>query len=131
MATTTVPKAYVDEILVARESGKPWAIKTTELHYKKNGDKYEIKGRTFRTIRAGFGAEIDFSQYEVGDQIEVAGKEETEESESNGKKYYNLIIQAEYINLVKKGEPRPSAGDARMNIVMGLGAKEIDPNAPF
>lgn len=130
MATTTVAKAYVDKVLVSK-TGEPWALKTTEVHYRKSGDQYEVKGRTFRTVKAGYGVDIDFGQFGDGDQIEIYGKEESEEREYDGKKYSDLIIQAEGVNLIKKSE-RATPGDARMNVVAGLGAVEVDPyNTPF
>ena len=119
--------AYVDRVLLKKD-GAPWAIKTSEIHYKKDGDDFQPAGRTFRTVRSGFGVDINFSQFNEGDKIEFSGKEKTVSNEVDGKTYYDLVVDADTVSVVKAAE-KGSADN-----LAGLGAREVfpnDPDAPF
>ncbi len=77
-----------------------WAMKVTETHSKLDGDTWTVVGRTYRTIKAAWEVEIDFTQFKTGDRVEVVGKEVTESSETNGKRYENLVVKADSVTIV-------------------------------
>jgi hypothetical protein len=119
--------AFVDRVLLKKD-GAPWGIKTSETHYRKDGDDFVPAGRTYRTVRAGFGVQIDFTQFAEGDKIEFSGKEKTVSNEVDGKTYYDLVVDADSVSVVKAAE-RGSA-----DLLAAVGAKEVfpnDPDAPF
>lgn len=76
-----------------------WAIKTAESHRKEIDGVWQTVGQTFRTVKAGFGREIDFTSFKDGDRVLVIGNEMTETSEYNGVKYYDLIVKADSVTL--------------------------------
>ena len=78
-----------------------WAMKVAETHSKKEGEKYVTVARTYRTVKAGYGAEIDFTQFRQGDRVTVSGNELTEVREYNGEKMYNLIVKADSVSLAE------------------------------
>lgn len=119
--------AFVDSVLLAKD-GRPWALKTSEIHYKKNGDEFVKEGRTFRTVRAGYGVDLDLTQFAEGDKVEFSGKEKTVSREYQDKTYYDLVVDVDHVQLVKSSE----RGNATN--LSALGATEvfpIDENAPF
>jgi uncharacterized lipoprotein YehR (DUF1307 family) len=75
-------------------------MRVSEAHQKKDGDTYVTIARTYRTVKAGWEVEIDFTQFKKGDLVEVVGKELTETSEKDGKSYNNLVVKAETVTLV-------------------------------
>jgi hypothetical protein len=81
-----------------------WAMKISEPHSKKEGDKWVKNGSTNYTVKAAYGVEIDFSEYRQGDRVEVKGTQVSEEWESNGKKGKNLIIKASSVELLQSGQ---------------------------
>jgi hypothetical protein len=76
-----------------------WAIKTAEQHRKQVDGEWTTTGRTFRTVKAGYGVSIDFSQFKKGDRVTVIGKEQTDAREYQGKTYYDLVVKADSIQL--------------------------------
>jgi len=77
-----------------------WGLSTAEPHSKKNDqDEWVTTSRTFRTVKSAYGVELDFSKLNEGDRITVVGRESTEISEKDGKKYYNLTVKAESVAL--------------------------------
>ena len=51
--------------------------RTSEPHSKKDeSGKWVTVSRTFRTVKAAYGYDVDFSQFREGDRIEVIGKEQ-------------------------------------------------------
>jgi len=77
-----------------------WLLKTAEPHRKQVDGKWETVGRTFRTVKAAYGTTQDFSSLSKGDRVEVVGNEITETREYQGKKYYDLVVKAESVNVV-------------------------------
>lgn len=90
-----------------------WALKTSEPHSKKDeNDQWVTVARTFRTVKAAYGHDIDFSQFREGDRVEIIGKEITEIREVENEagtieKYYNLVVKAEDVALASQGARRP------------------------
>ena len=84
-----------------------WGMTTAEPHSKKNDqDEWVTVSRTFRTVKPAYGVELDLSQFGEGDRVSVVGRESTEISEKDGKKYYNLTVKAESVTLEAKGSPQ-------------------------
>ena len=78
-----------------------WGMKVGEPHRKKlPTGEYETVGTTYWTIKAGWDdeagkpANIDFSEFSVGDRVEVSGVSMSEKWESNGKKGSTLVLKA-------------------------------------
>lgn len=92
------------------EPNPNWAMKVAEPHSRKVGDEYVKMGRTNWTIKngwdaeAGKAAEIDFQSFKSGDRVLIKGIQVTEESESNGTKYKNLIIKATSVELLEPSQ---------------------------
>lgn len=93
-------KGFVEEWTKNTPAHPGWAMRVSELHQKKDGDTYVTIARTYRTVKAGWEVEIDFTQFKKGDLVEVTGKELTETSEKDGKRYDNLVVKAETVTLV-------------------------------
>lgn len=77
-----------------------WGMRVSEPHRKKDGDKWVTVARTTRTVKAAYGTEIDFTKFPVGSRVEISGKELTEVSDRNGQQYYNLVVKAEFVNVL-------------------------------
>ena len=82
-----------------------WAMKVTETHSKLDGDTWTVVGRTYRTVKAGWEVTIDFTQFKTGDRVEVIGKEITESTETNGKRYENLVVKADSVTIFSGRNP--------------------------
>ena len=52
-----------------------WAMKVSEPHSKKDGDKWVKVGSTNYTIKAAYGVDIDFTKFGKNDRVEVKGEE--------------------------------------------------------
>jgi hypothetical protein len=96
-----------------------WGMRVSEPHRKKDGEEWVTVGRTYRTIKAGYDVRIDFTQFKKGDRVEVIGKELTESSEKDGKRYDNLIVKAETVTRVEGKFDATAA-------LKSAGAKPID-----
>lgn len=88
-----------------------WAMKTAEPHRKRDGDQWVTTARTFRTVKAGYENDqpvrIDFTQFAKGQRVNVVGTELTEVRESNGKKYYDVVVKATSVRVVEQqGRPQ-------------------------
>ena len=91
---------FVDPWSASEDQHPKWGMKVVELHSKKNDkDVWETVGRTWRTVRAAYGTEVDFTQFKKGDRVVITGTEVTVASESNGKKFYNLTVNAATVAL--------------------------------
>lgn len=113
--------AYVEDV-VRNKGGEAFALKTSEPHYKKNGDEFVISARTFRNVKAGWDVTIDFGRFSKDDKVRITGTEITEVREYDGKKFYDLIVKATAIELDEsRGERAKIPADW----------KPVDPNAPF
>ena len=78
-----------------------WAMKVGEPHRKKNAQGgYDVIGTTYWTIKAGWDSaagkpvDIDFTQFSVGDRVEVTGTSVSEKWEKDGKKGSTLVLKA-------------------------------------
>lgn len=91
---------FVDEWTKNEPNHPAWAMRVTEPHRKKDGDKWVTVSRTRYTIKTAYGVEIDFSKIPVGSRVEIVGKLSTDVSEKDGKRYENLIVKAETVNVV-------------------------------
>lgn len=90
---------FVDEWTKSNPQHPHWAMKVVEPHRKKNEQtgQWETVGRTWRTIKAAYGVEIDFRNFTKDDMVTIEGKEITESSERDGKTFYNLTVKAETV----------------------------------
>lgn len=95
------------------QSHPNWAMRVNEKHSKKVDGQLVPSGVTRRTVKAGWDKEaerpvqIDFTQFRVGDRVEVSGIEVSEEYEFNGRKASSLVVKATSVRVVppaKKGQ---------------------------
>ena len=91
---------FVDDWTKNTPQHPDWAMRVSEPHRKKDGDQWITVGRTNRTVKAGYDVTIDFTQFAQGSRVEVIGKEVTETSEKDGKRYDNLIVKAESVTVI-------------------------------
>jgi hypothetical protein len=89
-------EAFVDKNL-------GWGLKTTEKHRRQVDGEWKDVGRTFRTVKAAYGVELDLGGFAEGSRVAVTGTEKTESREHNGKTYYDLVVAAQSVSVV---EPR-------------------------
>lgn len=80
-----------------------WAMKTAETHRKKDGEKWITTATTYRTVKLGFGVDIDLTQFSPGDRVVVVGNEITEMWESNGRKGNTLVVKADSVSFADRG----------------------------
>lgn len=124
MAKVTL-EGYVDDIIRSK-AGEVFALKVSEPHYRKDGDEFVADGRTFFKVMKGWDSNVELADFNQGDKVEVSGKQKTEVREYEGKKYYDLVVKADTVTLVRKGEAR---GAGVVSDV--LGGTPVDLNAPF
>ena len=110
---------FVDEIIRTKDD-KPFGLKVTENHSKKEGDQWVTIGRTYRKLKAGWvdgvAAQIDFGGFKRGDRIRVTGNESTAVREYGDKKFYDLIVAVHSIELLSSSKPaQPSTWDLTLN----------------
>lgn len=103
--------AFVEDWTQNNPQHPDWAMKTAEPHRKKDGDQWVTTARTFRTVKAGYENDqpvrIDFTQFAKGQRVTVVGTELTEVRESNGKKYYDVVVKATSVRVVEQqGRPQ-------------------------
>ena len=98
MAEITVTNGFVTQWTKANPSHPDWAMRVSEPHSRKKPDgTYEQIGRTYYTLKAAYGVEIDFTQFKENDRVTFTGKQITETTEKDGKTYTNLIVKVETI----------------------------------
>lgn len=95
---------FVDEWTKDNPQHPDWGMRVSESHRKKDGDKWVTTARTRRTIKAAYEVDIDFTQFAPGDMVTIVGKEITETSERDGKRYDNLVVKAESVLKVARFE---------------------------
>ena len=101
MSKIEIESAFVESWTKNTEEHPAWGMKTAEPHSRKNEDgKYETVGRTFRTIKVPRSTGIDLTTFRKGDRVQVWGREVTETREHEGKKYYDLIVWADRVEIV-------------------------------
>lgn len=105
-----------------------WAMRVTEPHRKKDGDQWVTTSRTNYTIKSAYDVDIDFTQFPVGARVEIVGKQLTETTEKDGKRYDNLIIKAETVTILDA--PRNQAPAAAPTQVPA-GWEPVSDSVPF
>lgn len=112
--------AFVEDWTQNNPQHPDWAMKTAEPHRKKDGDQWVTTARTFRTVKGGYTGngpvQIDFTQFKKGDRVVISGTEVTEVRESNGKKYYDLVVKATSVRIADQSQ---SASYAPNNAQVG------------
>lgn len=102
MAEVLIKSAFVQEW--RRDSSEPnpeWAMKVAEVHYKKQGEEYVSTGRTYYTVKSGWGSSFDFRKFKAGDKVTITGNLVTESREYNRKTYYDLVVKANAVDIVQ------------------------------
>jgi single-stranded DNA-binding protein len=95
-------EAFIEAWTKNTDQHPAWGMKTAETHSRKNEDgKYETSGRTFRTVKVSRASGVDLTQYVKGSRVKVTGTEQTETREHEGKKFYDLIVWADRVELVQ------------------------------
>ena len=110
---------FVDEVIRTKDD-KPFGLKVTENHSKKDGDNWITVGRTYRKLKAGYvdgaAVQIDFAAFKRGDRIKVVGVESTVVREYGDKKFYDLVVAAHTVELMSSAKPaQPSTWDLTLN----------------
>jgi hypothetical protein len=117
---------FVDDWTKNSPQHPDWAMRVSEPHRKKDGDNWVTVARTNRTVKAAFDVKIDFTQFKKGDRVVITGKEITETSEKDGKKYDNLVVKAEKVEVLSSA---PTAQATPFTAPTNW--ETVDPNAPF
>lgn len=100
MAKIEIDSAFVEPWTRNTESHPAWGMKTAEPHSRKNeAGGYDTVGRTFRTVKVPQSSGIDLTRFRKGDRVKISGREVTETREADGKKYYDLIVWADTVEL--------------------------------
>jgi single-stranded DNA-binding protein len=95
-------EAFIEAWTKNTDQHPAWGMKTAETHSRKNDDgKYETFGRTFRTVKVSRASGVDLTQYVKGSRVKVVGTEQTETREHEGKKFYDLIVWADRVELIQ------------------------------
>lgn len=115
-----------------------WAMKVGEPHRKKNAEGgYDVIGTTYWTIKngwddaAGKPVNIDFTQFSVGDRVEVSGVSVSEKWEKDGKKGSTLVLKATDVKFVvsKVAQVTPQAGTVERGYEKAV--VDFDVETPF
>jgi len=100
MAKIEIESAFVEPWNKGAEEHPSWGMKTAEPHSKKNENGgYDTISRTFRTVKVSRASGIDLTEFRKGDRVHVWGTEATDVREHEGKKYYDLIVWADRIEV--------------------------------
>jgi len=117
MANIEKMVGFVNDWTQANPQHPNWAMKVGEPHRKKTPTGYETIGTTYWTIKAGWDeaagkpADIDFTQFSVGDRVEVSGVSVSEKWKKDGKKGSTLVLKAVKIKpVVSTAVQSPQAG---------------------
>ena len=118
MANVSKMVGFVNDWTQTNSQHPNWAMKVGEPHRKKTADGYETVGTTYWTIKAGWDeaagkpVDIDFTQFSVGDRVEVSGVSVSEKWEKDGKKGSTLVLKASNVSFVvsKVATPPVQAG---------------------
>jgi hypothetical protein len=99
-----IESAFVEAWNKNTEQHPAWGMKTADTHSKKDeAGKYQTVGRTYRTIKVGRDSGIDLTQFAKGQRVAIWGREVTEEREYDGKKFYDLVVWADRVELAGVG----------------------------
>jgi len=121
---------FVEEWTKNTPSHPDWAMKVSEQHRKKEGAAWVTVGRTYRTVKAAYGVTIDFTKFRKGDRVEISGKEVTETTEKDGKRYDNLVVKAEFVKAAEAFGSKPAATQTAAADVPA-GWEPVNPELPF
>jgi len=100
MANIHIESAFIEPGNKNAEQHPAWSAKTAEPHSrKKDGGGYETVGRTFRTVKVSRDSGIDLTLFRKGDRVQVWGREVTETREHEGKKYFDLVVWADRVEV--------------------------------
>ena len=99
-------EVFVEDTL-SGQSGV-FALKTAEPHRKQEDGKWVTTARTFRTVKVSRDSGVDLSQFGKGDRVTVVGSEKTEVREWQGKKLYDLVVWADSVAPVQRGQQAAS-----------------------
>jgi len=117
MAKIEIESAFVESWTKNTEEHPAWGMKTAEPHSRKNEDgKYETVGRTFRTIKVPKSTGIDLTTFRKGDRVQVWGREVTETREHEGKKYYDLVVWCDRVELAQARDADRAASNATTSV---------------
>ena len=113
MAKIEIESAFVEAWTKNTDEHPTWGMKTAEPHSRKNdAGKYETVGRTFRTVKVSRASGIDLTQFRKGDRVAIWGKEVTETREHEGKKFYDLVVWADRVEVAEsKGQQLAPAAE--------------------
>lgn len=114
-----------------------WAMKVGEPHRKKNAQGgYDVIGTTYWTIKAGWDSaagkpvDIDFTQFSVGDRVEVSGVSVSEKWEKDGKKGSTLVLKAtKVVPVISTSIQSPQAGTVNRGYEKAV--VDFDAELPF
>lgn len=113
MAKIEIESAFIESWNKNDEQHPAWGMKTAEPHSRKNdAGKYETVGRTFRTVKVSRSSGIDLLAFRKGDRVSIWGREVTETREHDGKKYYDLVLWADRVEVA---EGRKGGAEATSN----------------
>jgi single-stranded DNA-binding protein len=113
MAKIEIESAFVEAWTKNAEEHPSWGMKTAEPHSRKNEEgKYETVSRTFRTIKVPRSTGIDLTIFRKGDRVQVWGREVTETREHEGKKFYDLVVWADRVEIVDGRSSSQAPADA-------------------
>ena len=124
MATIHIESAFIEAWTKNEEQHPAWGMKTAEPHSRKNdAGKYETVGRTFRTVKVSRASGIDLTQFRKGDRVAIWGKEVTETREHEGKKFYDVVVWADRVELAEsKGQAASTPADSFAAYVPAIAA---------
>ena len=106
MAQIEIKSAFVEKWNRNGDPHPGWGMRTSEPHSRKRDDgSFETTGRTFRTVKVSRGSGIDLAEFNEGDRVRVTGREVTESREHEGKKFYDLVVWADSVELESR-QPR-------------------------
>lgn len=117
MAEISKMVGFVNDWTQTNAQHPNWAMKVGEPHRKKTADGYETIGTTYWTIKSGWDnaagkpVDIDFTQFSVGDRVEVSGVSVSEKWEKDGKKGSTLVLKAtKVVPVISTAVQSPRAG---------------------
>lgn len=128
MASITIDSAFIEAWTKSDDQHPAWGMKTAEPHSRKkeDGTGYETVGRTFRTVKVSRATGIDLTQFSKGQRVKVSGKEVTETREHDGKKYYDLIVWADRVELAEGAQGARQAAPVAQDEPWATAAPDTD-----
>lgn len=110
MAKIEIQSAFVEPWNKNQEQHPAWGMKTAEPHSKKNDSGgFDTISRTFRTVKVSRESGIDLTQFGKGARVQIWGREVTEVREHEGKKYYDLVVWADRVEVLQAAQQSQQA----------------------